>query len=78
MSNHYHLVMKLHDPVELDALSDDDIIRRWHCLWRCLYQGPLLLHNSLDGKPISPAEKETLGELIALWRRRGFAQSASL
>jgi REP element-mobilizing transposase RayT len=66
MSNHYHLVVKLHEPAELDALSDNEIIQRW-C---CLYQGPLLLQNYLHGNSLSPAEQETLSELIALWRER--------
>lgn len=66
MSNHYHLVVKLHGPTELEALSDDAIIQRW----RCLYKGPLLLQNHLNGNSLSPAEQNTLGELIALWRER--------
>lgn len=66
MNNHYHLVVKLYEPTILDDISDDEIIRRW----RCLYKGPLLLQNYVKGSELSSAEKPLLAELIALYRKK--------
>lgn len=63
MSNHYHLVLKLH-PDQLKELNDDQIMDRW-C---ALFKGPLLVQRYRDGKPLSVPELATVKDIVSIWR----------
>lgn len=65
MSNHYHLVLKL-SPEQQDNLTDDDIIDRW-C---ALFKGPLLVQHYRAGKALEPFERDTLADIVAVWRSK--------
>ena len=65
MSNHYHLVVRLH-PDESDTWTDDDVFERWTALFR----GPLLVQRYRAGEPMSDAEAATLRDIADVYRRR--------
>jgi REP element-mobilizing transposase RayT len=65
MSNHYHLVVKL-APEQIACLSDAEVIQRWLSLFR----GPLLVQRFQSGIPLSSPEKDTVSDIIAIWRKR--------
>ncbi|MEO1019202.1 MAG: hypothetical protein AAFY56_16155 [Pseudomonadota bacterium] len=65
MSNHYHLVVRL-APDEASVWSDDEVLERW-C---ALYRGPLLVRRYRAGEALTPAENDTVRDLIAVFRRR--------
>lgn len=67
MTNHYHVVIHV-DPQRAAAWSEEEVLRRW----RCLFRGPLLLQRDV-GRPLGqlpPAETTQLGILAATYRRR--------
>ncbi|MCP4389501.1 MAG: transposase [Gammaproteobacteria bacterium] len=63
MSNHYHLVLKLH-PEQHNRLTDDQIMDRW-CT---LFKGPLLIQRYRSGEALSAPEFATLGDIVNVWR----------
>ncbi len=65
MSNHYHLVVRL-APDEARSWSGDEVLNRW-CT---LFKGPLLVQRFRAGEPLSSAERGTVNDLIAVFRRR--------
>lgn len=65
MSNHYHLVVKL-APDQLDTITHDDIISRW----LCLFKGPLLVQRYQAGEPLTLAERDTVSDIVKVWRLR--------
>lgn len=65
MSNHYHLVVKL-NPDEAGTWSDAEVLERWATLFR----GPLLVQQFIAGKPMTPAEEDTLGAIATVYRGR--------
>ncbi|ARU58126.1 transposase [Oleiphilus messinensis] len=65
MSNHYHLVIKLNPDEALDW-SQDDVLARW-C---SVFKGPLIVRKYLRGDRLDTAEKNTLGTLVKLYRKR--------
>jgi REP element-mobilizing transposase RayT len=65
MSNHYHLVLKL-CPEQLSGVSNDEIIERW-C---ALFKGPLLVQRYRQGISLSPIERNTVNDIVAVWRNK--------
>jgi REP element-mobilizing transposase RayT len=65
LSNHYHIVVKL-DPQQSVEWSHQDIITRW----TSLYKGPLLIQRQQQGASLSPAEQQTVSDIIDVWRHR--------
>jgi REP element-mobilizing transposase RayT len=65
MSNHYHLVLKL-SPDQFEDLTDLDIIDRW-C---SLFTGPILIQRLRQGEALSSAERRTVSDIVAIWRKR--------
>jgi REP element-mobilizing transposase RayT len=65
MSNHYHLVVRLH-PAESNGWSDDEVLQRW----TALYRGPLLVQRYRDGESLTAAEIATVRDIAAVYRRR--------
>ncbi|MFT5422039.1 MAG: REP element-mobilizing transposase RayT [Candidatus Endobugula sp.] len=65
LSNHYHIVVKL-DPQQNVAWSHQEIITRW----TSLYKGPLLIQRQQQGASLSPAEQQTVSDIIEVWRHR--------
>ena len=63
MSNHYHIVVKINSS---EQWSDENVIARW----LCLYKGPLLVRRVQQGIELSPAEQQTVDEIVAIWRQR--------
>ncbi|MCB1675762.1 MAG: transposase [Halioglobus sp.] len=63
MSNHYHLVIKLGSTRDW---TDDEVIARW----LQLYKGPLLIHRYREAGTLSPAERDTVIDIVAVWRKR--------
>jgi len=65
MSNHYHVVLHVNKP-QADAWDMDEIINRWHML----YKGNVLSQRYLKGEPLGKSRawySERKGEL---WRER--------
>jgi REP element-mobilizing transposase RayT len=65
LSNHYHIVVKL-DPQQSVEWSHQEIITRW----TSLYKGPLLIQRQQQGASLSPAEQQTVSDIIEVWRHR--------
>lgn len=65
MSNHYHVVLHL-DTEAAKQLSDLEVVKRWHSL----FKGTELSHCFADNKPIEKHNIENLNKNIALWRER--------
>ncbi|MFT6254985.1 MAG: REP element-mobilizing transposase RayT, partial [Granulosicoccus sp.] len=65
MSNHYHLVVKL-APLQMEALSAQEVIARW----TTLFKGPLLVQRQQQGTHLSPAEQQTVNDIVEVWRHR--------
>ncbi|MGS2717858.1 transposase [Eionea flava] len=65
MSNHYHLVIKL-TPSPIEALSTHEVIERW----TTLFKGPLLIQRQKKGYSLSPAEQQTVNDIVEIWRQR--------
>lgn len=65
MSNHYHLVVKL-DPDQITQLNDYEVMERW----LSLFKGPLLVQRFAAGIALSKPERDTVSDIIAVWRSR--------
>ncbi len=67
MSNHYHAVLRV-DAARANALSDDDVLRRW----TQLFTGPVLVQRYLGGGPesLGQTERDKVGEFAQLYRQR--------
>ena len=65
MSNHYHIVVKL-DPQQVTEWSHQEVITRW----TSIYKGPLLIQRQQQGGSLSPAEQQTVNDIIEVWRER--------
>ncbi len=65
MSNHYHLVVKL-NPDTPEKWSNDEVLNRW----TALYRGALLVQSYREGEALSPAERDAVGSMAAVYRAR--------
>ena len=65
MSNHYHLVVRV-DREGAGAWSDREVIERWCKVFR----GPLLIQSYLAGEELGRVERETVSDIVAVWRER--------
>lgn len=65
MSNHYHLVLHINKK-EADSLSFEDVIERWHQL----YKGNALSQRFRTGVTLSKIELDKLNEYVEIWRER--------
>ena len=65
MSNHYHLVVRV-DREGASAWSDQEVIERWCKVFR----GPLLIQSYLAGEELGRVERETVSDIVAVWRER--------
>lgn len=65
LSNHYHVVLHINQEKALN-LSFDDVIERWHRLFKGTYQSQLYA----SGIPLSRADKLILHRSVNLWRNR--------
>ena len=65
MSNHYHLVVKL-DPDQVTRLNDYEVMERWFSL----FKGPMLVQRFAAGTALSKPERDTVSDIIAVWRSR--------
>ena len=65
MNNHYHLVLKV-CPEQLSVLTNEDVLERW-C---SLFKGPLLVQRYRAGRSLAKAERETISDIINVWRQR--------
>jgi REP element-mobilizing transposase RayT len=63
MSNHYHLVLRLGSA---EAWSDEEVIDRW----LALHRGPLLVRQWREGRALNAAQRQTVGEIVRVWRHR--------
>ena len=63
MSNHYHLVVKLDSSKDW---SEHQVLERW----LTLHKGPLIISRYRNGEILSLAEKETVSDIINVWRQR--------
>lgn len=65
MSNHYHVVLHINKKAA-DNLSFDEVIERWHQL----YKGNALSQRFHTGIALSKAELDRLAEYVEIWRER--------
>ena len=65
MSNHYHLVLHIHQHKSA-AWSMDEVVRRWHQL----FKGSLLSQRFERGDRLHPVEFDLLAKLVETWRAR--------
>lgn len=65
MSNHYHLVLRINRN-RATQWSDDEVIDRW----TQLFSGPIIVQRYKNGEPITAAQRETLSDIVAVWRKR--------
>ncbi|WP_320824133.1 transposase [Reinekea sp.] len=65
MSNHYHVVLHVNVPEQAN-LSLEEVIQRWHSL----YRGNQLVHRFLQDEPLCAAERVTLQDMAEQWRER--------
>ena len=67
MSNHYHAVLRVDAP-RAQALSDDEVLRRW----TQLFTGPVLVQRYLASAPgaLGGAEVDKVREFAQLYRER--------
>ena len=65
MSNHLHLVLRIH-PEQAQNLGEDEIIERW----KDLYSLPVLVQRYQRGECSTKAEFNAVQELLQLWRDR--------
>ena len=65
MSNHYHIVVKL-CPEQADAWTEDDVMRRW----LCLFHGTRLLQRYRKRQALSAPEQQTVSESLAVYKER--------
>ncbi|MFN2362444.1 MAG: transposase [Marinobacter sp.] len=65
MSNHYHVVVKL-DPGQTGRWTDDEVLRRWSCL----FKGPILVQRYLSGENQESYELAQVAEFTQCYRQR--------
>ncbi|WP_100914834.1 transposase [Pseudoalteromonas spongiae] len=65
MSNHTHVVLCV-DEKKAKRLKQKAVIIRWYKL----FKGNLLTQKYLSGKPLNPAEENTLAEMTTVFRNR--------
>jgi REP element-mobilizing transposase RayT len=65
MSNHYHVVLHIHQKVA-QAWSVREVIDRWHRL----FNGSMLSQRYSQGEALGKAELTTLSEQVEKWRKR--------
>ena len=65
MSNHYHVVLHINKQ-QADAWTFDEVIERWHAL----YKGNVLSQRYLSDPNFGEAERAKLGEFVEKWRER--------
>ena len=65
MSNHYHLVVRV-DREGASTWSEQEVIERWCQVFR----GPLLIQSYLAGEALGTAQRETVSDIVAVWRER--------
>ncbi len=65
MSKHYHVVLHVNKP-QADAWNMDEIINKWHML----YKGDVLSQRYIKGEPLGKAELATLNDKAELWREQ--------
>jgi len=65
MSNHYHLVLRINRD-RADQWSDDEVIDRW----TQLFSGPIIVQRHKNGEPLTAAQRDTMSDIVAVWRKR--------
>ena len=65
MSNHYHIVVFINE-AKAHAWSNDEVLKRW----TQIYKGPLLVQRYLSGATLTISERETVSDLINIYRKR--------
>lgn len=65
MSNHVHIILHV-DQDRAAGWSLDDVIQRWHAL----FKGTSQSQRYLRGDPLAKAEMEALGSQASVWRER--------
>jgi len=65
MSNHYHVVLHVNQE-NAAQLSDLDVIRRWHKL----YKGPAIIKRYVANECLDDAELKTVYKTIKVWREQ--------
>lgn len=65
MSDHYHVVMRIHCEAA-EAWTDDEVIERW----RKLFVGPPLVQRYRAGDKLTEIEQEVVNEIVGTWRER--------
>lgn len=65
MSNHYHIVLRVDRKRALN-FSDEEVVERW----TRIFSGPILIQRMQAGDTLSPAQRQTLSDIIAVWRQR--------
>ena len=65
LSNHYHVVLHV-DQQRADNLSDQEVITRWHKL----YKGPEIIRRYLSEETLAESELETVRATINQWREQ--------
>lgn len=65
MSNHHHIVLQL-CPDQSLTWSNEEVVQRW----TSLFKGPLLIRQWQDDAPMTAAQLETVGGIIATYRKR--------
>lgn len=63
MSNHYHVVVRV-DTARAEALSTDEVIKRW----RRIYKGPEVIQLHLAGLELESEQLEEFNSVVAQWR----------
>jgi hypothetical protein len=53
-------------PEQVEELPDSEIIDRW-C---CLFKGPTIVQQYLQGQALNSLEKATVSDIVAVWRKR--------
>ncbi len=67
LSNHYHVVLHINQEKAL-TLSTDEVIERWHKLFKGTYYSQLYA----GGKTLNRSEKLILSRSVKIWRKRLF------
>ncbi|MDZ7784095.1 MAG: transposase [Halioglobus sp.] len=65
MNNHYHLVLRINRD-RASQWSDDEVIDRW----TQLFSGPIIVQRYKNGEPITAAQRGTVADIVAVWRKR--------
>ena len=65
MENHFHVIVRL-DPDGAATMSDQEVVRRWHQL----FKGNSISQRFASGEILSDQELPTLRRFITLWRNQ--------